>query len=451
MTKVLLTLPKIQALKCPPESAQLLITDEKTPNLGVRLKPRGSPSFIFQGSVLGTSVRIAIARCSAMTIPEARVRALAMQTMINEGLDPRVEMKKTLAATVAAQVERRQVGVTVGDAWIDYLARGTAKKGRVWSDSYRASLASAMHPGGEKHRRGPGVTVPGPLFPLKHVRLKDLDDVAIQAWIVTELARIAARSKKRDAKRPPGYALVKAATEWLSGLLRWCSNQNEYGSIVNAGAARSSKVQDNLPSKSGTRRGDFLEVGQLKAFFEGLALLPNRTMAGYLIGLLLTGARREELAQLKWSDVDFRWKKLTIRDKNMHDADRIRTLPLAPLLERVIRSMPRVKDNVYVFASPKSKLGYVQDSRKSIAPALEHAGLQHLTPHGLRRTFSLIGEAAGCSSGAIEQVMGHAVRTMDEHYKPRSIDILRPVMERLENFVMEQAKLTPHPSSAEGR
>lgn len=41
---------------------------------------------------------------------------------------------------------------------------------------------------------------------------------------------------------------------------------------------------------------------------------------------MLTGARREELAALKWADVDFQWKRLTIRDK----VEGERIIPLTP-------------------------------------------------------------------------------------------------------------------------
>lgn len=44
----------------------------------------------------------------------------------------------------------------------------------------------------------------------------------------------------------------------------------------------------------------------------------------YLQALLTTGARREELLALRWQDVDFKWKTLTIRDK----AEGQRVIPL---------------------------------------------------------------------------------------------------------------------------
>lgn len=176
-------------------------------------------------------------------------------------------------------------------------------------------------------------------------------------------------------------------------------------------------------------------------------MIPNRTMAGYITGLMITGARREELAQLKWEDINFELKKYVIADKSKSNAHRIRTLPLTPFFESVVNSMPRIND--YVFACTKSKFGYVQDARASLAPVLVHAKIAHLTPHGLRRTFSLLGEAAECPSGAIEQAMGHVVAGMDEHYKPRRIEEIRRVLVPLENFVIAEAKLTFHQDNSE--
>ena len=66
--------------------------------------------------------------------------------------------------------------------------------------------------------------------------------------------------------------------------------------------------------------------------------MPNR--AGHwhhLRALLLTGARREEVAALKWADVDFQWRKLTIADK----VDATRTIPLTPYLAQLLATLPR--------------------------------------------------------------------------------------------------------------
>ena len=157
-----------------------------------------------------------------------------------------------------------------------------------------------------------------------------------------------------------------------------------------------------------------------------------KTASAYLRALLLTGARREELAALKWADVDFRWRKQTLADK----VDATRTIPLTPYLAQLLATLPRV--NEFVFASA-GKVGRIADVRASHSKALTEAGISHLTIHGLRRSFSLLGEAAGAPAGAIAQVMGHKPSATAEGYRPRSIDALRPFLEQIEGHILTRA------------
>jgi integrase len=180
-------------------------------------------------------------------------------------------------------------------------------------------------------------------------------------------------------------------------------------------------------------------VAQLPGWFAGADMLGNRTMATYLKALVLTGARREEMAGLRWEDVDFRWSRLTLADKE----NVTRITPLSPYLAQMLVTLPRVtnKDgraNPFVFAA-KSASGHVEDPRSNLSKMNKHAGVVKLTIHGLRRSFSLLGEAAGAPAGAIAQVMGHSPDSIAEGYRPRSIDALRPYLAQIEAHILEQA------------
>ena len=445
-----LSVKRIVDLRCPDDQEEVKLWDKDTPNLCVKLKPRGRPSFVFIGSMAGKQVHLVIGNCNSWKIPDAQDEARRLRTLIDRGIHPKLEREEKMKAAAQAQADKLQVEITVGDVWAIYSERGVGKKGRPWSESYKKNVQAAMKAGGEKYPRcGERRTVSGPLFYVRDIPLRDLDDDLLADIIGDELERIGERAPDEDdAENPRGYAAVKNAVEWLSGMYRWASSRTEYKKLIRGNPARSTTVQDGLPSQSGARRLDFVEVPQLVKFFQGLSMLPNRTMAGYLIGLMITGARRKELAKLKWAHIDFELMKYTIADKTKSNLERIRTLPLTPLFERVVRSMPRIENNPYVFAAPRSRLGYIQDARKSLAPVAKHAKIAHLTPHGLRRTFSLLGEAAKLPAGAIEQAMGHAVAGMDEHYKPRRIEMLREVMTQLEEFVIRQANLPPHLNNA---
>jgi integrase len=76
------------------------------------------------------------------------------------------------------------------------------------------------------------------------------------------------------------------------------------------------------------------------------------------------------------------------------------------------------------------------DARASHERALKSAGIEHLTLHGLRRSFALLGEAAGAPAGAIAQVMGHRPSATAEGYKPRSVEALKPYLTRIEAHVL---------------
>ena len=85
-------------------------------------------------------------------------------------------------------------------------------------------------------------------------------------------------------------------------------------------------------------------------------------------------------------------------------------IPLTPYLAWLFSSLPRVKvgkeSSLLVFVSTMSKSGRIAEPRAPHADVLADAGIPHVSIHGLRRTFALLGEAAGAPAGAIAQVMG---------------------------------------------
>ncbi len=112
------------------------------------------------------------------------------------------------------------------------------------------------------------------------------------------------------------------------------------------------------------------------------------------------------------------------------------TIPLTAYLAQQLATLPRT--NEFVFAS-NAKGGRITEPRASHAKVLQDAAIKGLTIHGLRRSFSLLGEAAGAPAGAIAQVMGHKPSATAEGYRPRSVDALRPFLALVEGHILEQA------------
>ena len=416
MAKVSFTAGRVAGFKCPAGKAQAFLWDEGTPGLGLRTTPAGKPSYIFQGLYQDKTIRITIGSPSAWSIPQAQQKARELQRQIDEGRDPRHLKRDALAAAAERKAAAEAQALTVGEVWPRYLAEGRPKRKDAWKPRYRADLEAMAAPGGEPKKRGKGLTRPGPLYPLLALTLASVDEDTLKAWYDRE-----AVAGKHQAAR---------ALMMFRGFLRWCSARPEYRKLTDRDAGKAAAIVENLPSN--THRTDALQDAQVPGWWAGVEQLSNRTASAYLRALLLTGARKEELAGLRWADVDFRWRKLTIADK----VDETRTIPLTPYLAQLLATLPRI--NEFVFAST-GRAGRIADVRASHSKALTDAGIEHLTIHGLRRSFSLLGEAAGAPAGAIAQVMGHKPSATAEGYRPRSVDALRPYLEQIEAHILTLA------------
>lgn len=411
-----LTAGLIERLRCPAGKEQAFLRDTEAPALRVRVTARGAKSYVFEGKLNRRTIRRTIGDVRDWSIEAARAEARKQAVMLDTGDDPR-ELERQRAesekAAAAAAVAR---SLTVGEVWPEYLRTGKPKRRDAWKPRYKKDLERMAAAGGVKKKRGQGLTRPGPLYPLLALPLASVNEETLLAWHQRE-----AEAGKHQAAR---------ALMMFRGFLRWCAARPEYRGLADREAGKAPAIIDALPSM--TRRTDALEAAQVAGWWTAVEALNNRTASAYLRALLLTGARREELASLTWANVDMRWRKLTIADK----VETTRTIPMSPYLRQMLASMPRT--NAYVFASV-GQTGRIADVRSSHARALQEAGIEGLTIHGLRRSFSLLGEAAGAPAGAIAQVMGHKPSATAEGYRPRSVDALRPYVAQIEAHILKLA------------
>ncbi|MDD2535395.1 MAG: integrase family protein [Macromonas bipunctata] len=427
-SRVRLTAGRVADFTCPPGKSQAFLWDTDAPALALRVTPTGRKTYVFESRLHRATLRLNIGTAADWPIEKARGEAQRLKVLVDKGQDPRELERKKQAERDAQRQQEQARAVTVGDLWPTYLVEGRPKRKDAFKPRYLADLQSMAAPGGEPKKRGQGVTRPGPLYPLLALPLAGVNGDTLKSWYDRE-----ALAGKHQAAR---------ALMMFRGFLRWCAARPEYRNLTDRDAGKAEAIVESLPSNN--RRTDALEAAQVPGWWAGVEQLSNRTASAYLRALLLTGARREELAALTWANVDFQWRKLTIADK----VDATRTIPLSPYMAHMLVTLPRV--GPYVFAST-GKTGRITDARASHAQALQHAGIEHLTFHGLRRSFSLLGEAAGAPDGAIAQVMGHKPSATAEGYRPRSIDALRPFLERIEAHILSLAGVQFHAQAEPGR
>lgn len=412
--KVRLTANRVLAFCCPQEKAQAFLWDRDQKGLGIRATPAGKPSFIFQGRFNGGTIRMTIGSPESWSIPQAQARARGLQRMIDEGRDPRQVKVEVMESDLAAREISRRESVTVGEAWDEYLGQ----RRKFWSDShYKDHLKMVQKPGQQIRNRPSVKTNAGMMLPLMNLHLVDLDAKALEFWATKE-------TKRRPAR-------VRLAIRLIKAFLRWAACEEGYRGVADPAAASGKKLRE-IPGQPKIRH-DHLQREQLSTWFKKVCDLPNPVIGAYLQCLLLTGARREELARLKWKDVNFRWQGLTMRDK----VEETRSIPLTPYVAYLLQNLPR--RNSWVFSSSSSESGRLVEPAIAHRQACVAAGLE-LTLHGLRRSFKSLSEWQEIPVGVVAQIMGHKPSaTAEKHYTVRSLDLLRVHHERIEKWVLYEA------------
>jgi integrase len=445
MAKVKFTAGRVEAFNCESDKHSSFLWDSVAPGLGLRATLSGSKSYIFQAKLRGQVVRTTIGTPAAWTIAEAQAEAVRLRVLINRGQDPRqikvdslaqeqAERRAKAAAEAAAQAEQAALEqqksaeeskqrLLARTAWDAYLAAPRAK----WGAQHRADHLIAASEGGLKTKIGEGTTKAAPLAPLLKLPLYAITPAVMQEWLIAECAT-----------RP---TFAHNSFRKFRTFIRWCAKQPQFQDVTHVNCCLTDEVKDIVPV-SRTKEGDSLQREQLPAWFDAVRKIRNPVISAYLQGLLITGARREELARLRWEDVDFQWRSLTIHDK----VDGLRVIPLTQYFLSLLVALPR--RNQWVFSSPTAADGKLAEPRIAHTKALAVAGLPHVSLHGLRRSFGTLCEWVEMPSGISAQIMGHKPSALAEkHYRRRPIDLLRKWHDLIEKWMLEQAQVEFEPAA----
>lgn len=415
-----LTGAKIDKARCEPGKAQTFIWDAGTPGLALRITQAGSKAYIFESRFNGKTLRMTIGDSKSWALGKAQEEARRLQTLVDAGIDPRQAKAEKIAKAEAvrekAKTEAMRNSITVQSVWDEYLAGNQG----YWGDRHYRDHVNLSQFGGLQKIRGKGLTVQGVLYPLLQMRMVDISASVLADWQKQEAA-----TRANNARQ--GYELFRAF--W-----RWCGQHSDYKALIDVAIVENQDLRKKVPTRN-AKKFDVLQRSQMADWFKGVQGLSNPVISAYLQGLLLTGARREELAELKWSDIDFKLGAMWIKDKV--DAEG-RMIPLTPYLTSLIKALPR--RNEWVFSSPTAADGKLAEPRIAHNRALDAVGLDHVTLHGLRRTFASLAEWVEMPVGVVAQIMGHKPNaTAEKHYKSRPLELLAIWHGKYEAWILEQA------------
>ena len=407
-----LTKRVIDGLSPDPNGGELFVWDSELRGFGVRVMPTGGASFLIQYRTLqGRTRRHAIGRVGTLTPEEARGSAREKLAAVARGEDP------------SAQRQAARADLTIAELAALYMEEGPAdkpnKKQRSW-DTDRSNI--------NRH-----------ILPLLGGKLaKAITAADVARWQRDVAAGKTARDEKTGFR---GRAIVEGGKGIAARSLAVVGAMMTFG--VKHGVIAANPAI-GVKAFKGEKKERFLTEGEVTALAEGLTILEELHMVHRTIGdairlLTLSGCRKNEIAGLKWSWVDFGRGCLRLPDSKTG----AKVVPLAAPAMKVLADRPR-GESEFVFPRIREARGPADETATGDSNAVDGhvvglqkawemlrvwCGLEDVRIHDLRHSFASFAAADGASLFLIGKVLGHAQSRTTERYAHLADDPLKAVAE----------------------
>jgi integrase len=345
-----LTNEAISTLTVPPGKAEIIAFDDSLPGFGIRIRKGGSRRYIFQYKTGGINRRVTFKETDARRARKAAEKLAARVTL---GGDPALEKQDV----------RNAAGDTFQRCMGEYLARVTKRRESTLREIKRHLLRN--------------------LHPLHRHHIKAID----RRKIAEQLSRLTVENGPVQSNR------TRAS---LSAFFNWCLGQG----YVDSNPVLQTNKNDEIA------RERVLGDSELRAVWKAL---PAGDYGDAVKLLILTAQRREEIARLRWDEIN-----LTNKDSENIPARSIRLsgnrtkngrphiIPLSALALAILKARENGRDHVFGITA-----GFSAWSRAK----KQLDGLLNLKPwtiHDLRRS-AVTGMAEKCKvkPHVIEAVINH--------------------------------------------
>jgi integrase len=186
-----------------------------------------------------------------------------------------------------------------------------------------------------------------------------------------------------------------------------------------------------IPVPPDVQRNRFLDKSEIERLVEALVRDENQVAAKAILLLLLTGARRNEITHACWEHVNLRSSTLFVP---LSKSGKSRYVFLNAAATEVLRSVPRLPTNPYVFPSPITgrpcaSLHFPWHRIRT------EAGLSDVRLHDLRHTFASVLVNEGKQLYRVQRLLGHANAKATQRYAHLAPEALADAAEAMGNVV----------------
>lgn len=381
-----LTKRTIDALQ--PRDKDYFEWDDELAGFGVRVWPTGKKTYVAQYRSGKQTRRFKIGSHGALTVEEARKQAKTVLGDVARGEDPQQDR-----AT-------RRKSLTVKDLCDTYFE--AADKGLIFGKRGKPKKASTLYVDRGRANRH--------IIPLLGNKLvQDLTTADVVKMMRDVTVGKTALNEKTEKLR--GRAIVQGgagtasqAVTLMSAILTYAASEG----IVPHNVARG--IQKPAVGRR-TRRltaDEYLALGKALDASHGE---PWQAVAGIKL-FLLTGFRLQEIAALKWSEIDEAGSCFRLGDSKTGDSVR----PVGRPVFGVLKSLERIPGNSHVLPSPRKEEWHYTALDTAMERVTEAAGISGVTSHTLRHSYASVAGDLGFTEITISALLGHAAGNVTQRY-----------------------------------
>jgi integrase len=307
--------------------------------------------------------RLTIGPYPAYGLAEARDKAREARKLADRGIDPATQRKAEAEAAQHRAREVRTIALAVDEFMRRYMEHGKRRHSPRYIEETRRNFDNhVLAPWGERD--------------IKSITRRD---------VIALLDAIA------DGGKPVAANRVRAA---LSKLFNWCIQR----SLVEANPV-------SLTERPGqeTRRERALAADEIRAVWAAGDEL-DYPFGRFFQMALATGQRRQEVAGMRWPDID-EGERIWTLPSEMTKAGRAHVVPLSPIAMGILAGCPRIGTYVFTTRGDRPISGYSKAKNAIDKMAGE---MPAWTIHDLRRTVGTGLGRLGVSRFVIARVLNHA-------------------------------------------
>jgi integrase len=385
-----LTKRVVDAAAPDPDGRRYILWDSAVTGFGLLILPTGIKSYFFNyRTAEGRERRATIGKHGAYTTDQARKRAEDMRRSVQDGHDPLGEKEELRAAPTLAELL---------DAYLASPKFGTKAPSTQAIDRGRI----------ERHLK--------PTLGREHVRKLSPDDVrrAFRDIAAGKTAGDIKTKARGKARVRGGDGAARMAIRLLSAALVWAANE---------GLATANPCQHVKLGSDGTRDTILEDADGYRRLFEALARMEMEKrlrppVADAIRVIAMTGARRGEIAGLRWEYVDLRRGALTIppaAHKTGRRTGKPRVIALPAVARAILARQPEGEPNDYVFR-PAQGAGAISLSKPWRLVRAEAGLPAEIGLHGLRHSLASHLAMSGAGAAEIMTALGHRQLATAQRY-----------------------------------